>query len=401
MTSDPSSNGPFRGFARALLVAGVGLLALLTLSPQAALAHALLERSSPAEDTLLKSSPQFVHLWFTEDLNPGASKIVVWDRHRHVVSIGNAKVVSGQPHQMYIPVKPLKPGSYLVLWTSVSAQDGHVLHGYYLFSVKVRGPGPSLAGVSTDTGQGFPDQQVMASLIAHFFELLGSVVWLGAAFFSAIILPLVARRIDEQGSSHRGTTTPDNDTSRIGSALCWQSRRYCASSVCNRRQLVFNFHEQHAVKRFFRSVRAALDRPASRCLDCPCLGIARSFSSSPSTSTPSARSRTWIAVFAGHTCSSGVRIHVPIGGEWACSLLIGRRGVRQPHRFPIGLLRLVAPLGCGPLVRRSDLHRDRADSCFCGGQRVAHSNASVSRRPQSFLSNRLRKHRHRWVNRNL
>lgn len=171
-------------------------LALLAGGSTPARAHALLLRSDPAGGALLPSSPPLVHLWFSENLNPAASKIVVWDRYRHVVSKGNATVVSGQPRQMEVRLKPLPPGSYLVLWTSVSAQDGHILHGYYLFSVKIRGPGPSLAGVSVTTGQGWPDAPTLGSLLAHWLELLSAVSWVGAAGFSAFVLGRTADQLD-------------------------------------------------------------------------------------------------------------------------------------------------------------------------------------------------------------
>jgi putative copper export protein len=89
---------------------------------------------------------------------------------------------------MEIGLQPLRPGSYLVLWTSVSAQDGHVLRGSYLFSVKVRGPGPSLAGVSTGTEQTFPDAVGLLALLSHWIELLTAVSWAGALAFAVLVL---------------------------------------------------------------------------------------------------------------------------------------------------------------------------------------------------------------------
>lgn len=160
------------------------------MGPGVASAHALLLRSDPAEDAVVPTSPPLVHLWFSEDLNAAASKIIVWNRDRHPVTAGNATVVLGQPRQMEVRLKHLVPGSYLVLWTSVSAQDGHILHGYFLFSVKHQGPGPSLVGVSTGgSGQGFPDGVTLASILAHWIELLAAVTWAGVALFSAWVLP--------------------------------------------------------------------------------------------------------------------------------------------------------------------------------------------------------------------
>ena len=173
----------------------VAFILLFLANTGVAWAHARVVRSDPAPDVVLPSTPARVHLWFSEDLNGSASRIVVWDRYRHVMNRGSAQLVPGQPRQMVVGLKPLRPGSYLVLWTSVSAQDGHVMRGSYLFSVKERGPGPSLTGVSSGSGQTFPDAVGLIALLAHWIEMLGAVTWVGAAAFSALILAPFAAQL--------------------------------------------------------------------------------------------------------------------------------------------------------------------------------------------------------------
>jgi copper transport protein len=95
-------------------------------------------------------------------------------------------------------LKPLQPGAYLVLWTSVSAEDGHILRGSYLFYVKERGPGPSLRGVSQGAPtQGFPDAAGLISLLAHWLELFAAVTWMGAAIVSALVFVPSTAATDE------------------------------------------------------------------------------------------------------------------------------------------------------------------------------------------------------------
>lgn len=196
---------------RALAAVGAALL-LLLVTPELALAHARLVRANPPPDALLRTSPAQLHLWFSEDLNGTASRVIVWDRYRHPMTSGPATLVGSR--EMQVPLKPLHPGSYLVLWTSVSAQDGHVLRGSYLFSVKVRGPGPSLAGVSTGSQQGFPDAVGLLALISRWVELLAAVTWGGAAIFSALVM-------------NRPSGTPgagELATDRMGDGF-WRTRR--------------------------------------------------------------------------------------------------------------------------------------------------------------------------------
>lgn len=175
------------------------LVFLLSSGAHPALAHALLEQASPAPGSVLPTPPPFVRLAFSEDLNGLASRIVVWDRYRHVENVGNAQVVSGHSRELQIPLRRLPAGSYLVLWTSVSADDGHVLRGSYSFSVGHAGPLPVLAGFGSG-GQGAPDGQTLASIAAHWLELLAAVVWTGAEGFALLVL---TRRLPDPGREVR------------------------------------------------------------------------------------------------------------------------------------------------------------------------------------------------------
>jgi methionine-rich copper-binding protein CopC len=191
-------NNPVRDLVRRTvrpcLLAAALLLPLSSVG--IASAHALFERATPVPDSILTTAPVRVHIWFSEDLS-GASKIIVWDRFRHNHTIGSAVIVPGQSMQLEIALTPLPPGSYLVLWTSVSAADGHILHGSYVFNVKRRGPLPSLAGLPLSSGQqSFPDGPTLVALLAHWLELLCSVVWVGSVAFAVFVLSSVAGRLD-------------------------------------------------------------------------------------------------------------------------------------------------------------------------------------------------------------
>ena len=176
----------------------LSLLTVLWTTTGSAWAHALLQRSDPPAGVVLQRAPSRIHLWFSEALNGSASKIIVWDHARHDQTIGSATVVAGQPRQLEAPLKPLPPGSYLVLWTSVSADDGHVLRGSYSFSVLVQGPLPSLAGVALGgPSQGFPDGPTLASLLAHWLELLTTVVWVGAVSISTLVFARAVPRTEQ------------------------------------------------------------------------------------------------------------------------------------------------------------------------------------------------------------
>jgi copper transport protein len=184
------------GGARRRVLTAVAVICLFAAAGvRPAWAHALLERGIPGPEQVVQEAPRRVHLYFSEDLNSSASEIIVWNRFRKVETRGDARLVPGQPRQLEVGLKALAPGAYLVLWTSASAADGHVLHGVYLFYVQKRGPGPSLAGVATGgTSQTFPDGAGLTSIVAHWLELLAAVGWVGPeAFFLLVLTPLGPR----------------------------------------------------------------------------------------------------------------------------------------------------------------------------------------------------------------
>jgi copper transport protein len=126
----------------ALIVAAVVLL------PGQASAHALIASSQPRAGQTLGTAPGVVSLQFTEPLNAGLSKAAVID------PTGRSFAGSVTGSQILIPLSGNAPGTYQVDWTSVSALDGHVLHGSFHFAVGVAPrPAGGAAGGSTSLGR--------------------------------------------------------------------------------------------------------------------------------------------------------------------------------------------------------------------------------------------------------
>jgi copper transport protein len=182
-------------------------LLLITMAPAPAYAHASLVRSDPAPDALLPGAPGHIHLWFSEDVNPLASRIIVWDRNRVPETVGGASVVPGHQQELVVRLKRLRPGSYLVLWTSVSADDGHLVRGYFSFSVRARGQLPSVPTIAGPSRQTFPDAPGLIGLVAHWIELLAAVTWVGMAACSAFFYLPIGRAVEARVSAlhHRRT----------------------------------------------------------------------------------------------------------------------------------------------------------------------------------------------------
>ena len=112
-----------RALAIAAAIAGLSLPAL---------AHAFLDKASPAAGENLKASPARIALHFTEPLEAAFSSITVTAENGAEMSAGPATVADGT--EMDLALKKLPPGRYRVEWHAVSV-DTHRTQGKYNFLV--------------------------------------------------------------------------------------------------------------------------------------------------------------------------------------------------------------------------------------------------------------------------
>ena len=117
---------------RLIMTFVVGVLALGAAPPSQA--HAFLDHASPPVGSSVPAAPPVVTLWFTQDLEPGFSRVTVTDEAGKQVDLGNAQVPRDSPAELQIGLKPLPPGTYLVSWHVVSV-DTHPTEGTFTFEV--------------------------------------------------------------------------------------------------------------------------------------------------------------------------------------------------------------------------------------------------------------------------
>ncbi|MEZ4503702.1 MAG: copper resistance protein CopC [Dehalococcoidia bacterium] len=153
-----------------------------------ALAHAEVDRASPAIDSTIPEAPAQLEVWFTQELfrRTGANTL-------EVTASDGTSAVSGDPviddddrTHMTVPLNPnLEAGTYTVTWHSLSAVDGDEAEGSFTFTIDPSVPAttatpeataaaevtvtpapetatPPPATVSTD-GAGFPWWAVVAA----------------------------------------------------------------------------------------------------------------------------------------------------------------------------------------------------------------------------------------------
>lgn len=120
------------------LLLAVGSVLALTAWPVPALAHATVVSSHPQPGEKLGSAPGVVSLIFSEPLNPSLSRA-------DVLTPSGRRFESDpvRSEEIQVQLSGNEVGVYAVRWTSVSALDGHVLHGGFAFGV---GVAPGQAG---------------------------------------------------------------------------------------------------------------------------------------------------------------------------------------------------------------------------------------------------------------
>src|SRR5262249_19092222 len=92
-------------------------------------------RSDPLANAVLQAPPSQVRMWFSEDLNPFSSKLVVVDPTNREVDQKDNHVSASDSREMVVGLPLLPAGTYVVAWRTQSAEDGHIAAGSYLFRI--------------------------------------------------------------------------------------------------------------------------------------------------------------------------------------------------------------------------------------------------------------------------
>jgi len=124
-----------------LALAALVVAQMFLTGPRAALAHARLVRSTPANQARLAAPPERVELWFSELLEDGFNSVEVV-RAAEVTAKPRTNLARGAPAvdrddrtRMTVPVQELGPGDYAVEWRVLS-RDGHSAAGRFTFRVQ-------------------------------------------------------------------------------------------------------------------------------------------------------------------------------------------------------------------------------------------------------------------------
>ncbi len=162
-----------------MLVPALALVVALGVAlafPHVAFAHALPTSSTPAAGSTVKEAPTTVTIIFGEELTPAGSDIKVYDAKGDEVSTSKATVETNDLKKMSVGMKGTDSEEYVVLWHTVSADDGDPAVGSFSFSVNPNGTTPPSASTSGV-------QPWLAALVGAIGLILGA---LGGYFFARL-----------------------------------------------------------------------------------------------------------------------------------------------------------------------------------------------------------------------
>ena len=145
-----------------LMVAGL----VLVLAKSPAWAHAELMKSSPINGAAFASTPSAIRAWFSEELAPSGSYLRLYDAHNKLLATGGLDPKVSNHEALRLVPPHLSPGTYLVRWHVVSADDNAVTQGSFRFSIERTAMAPSGVASSPSgmTSSSLPPLQLVAPM---------------------------------------------------------------------------------------------------------------------------------------------------------------------------------------------------------------------------------------------
>lgn len=146
-------------------------------------AHAVLESSTPPDQSVLESSPERVRLSFNEPVTLVTGGLRVFDSNGERVDRGLPSH-GDEPSQVTVALQPdLPSGSYVVTWRVISA-DAHPVHGGFVFSVE---RSEDVVGLDALLDGSSAPVEEAAGAALRGIGYLGGFLVVGAALFVAFV----------------------------------------------------------------------------------------------------------------------------------------------------------------------------------------------------------------------
>ena len=149
-------------------------------APSTAFAHASLQSSTPAPNSVLEASPPEIILDFDDAVEVGVASIELFNGNGDSIEVGMPRH-GDDASTLTASVPALDEGLYAVIWRVTSA-DGHPIDGSFSFQIgtTATGNGDELIA-QVRGGARSPESVRWAYGIARFLSLLGAIAAIGAS----------------------------------------------------------------------------------------------------------------------------------------------------------------------------------------------------------------------------
>jgi len=190
----------------------ITLVLLVLFAPiRTAEAHANLVRSEPSAGALLDAAPKEIILEFSEELDPGFSRVQLYNSTNQVINAGPGVIDPAAPKIMGLALGQLPKDSYTALWRARSAADGHVTEGSVPFGVGVAATATSLI-----PAPGTPDPATEPppplDAAARWLNLLVAALALGGLPFALLVWrPAFRATTKDEGRRTKDRKQPTTD----------------------------------------------------------------------------------------------------------------------------------------------------------------------------------------------
>jgi methionine-rich copper-binding protein CopC len=121
-------------------ISGVALLsmvAIVLMASAPAPMHLRLVRAEPAADTTVTAVPREIRLFFSQEPEIRATRVMITDAASKEVTVATAQADAKDGKIVIAPITgAVAPGIYTVTWRTM-AKDGHAVNGTFHFTLRV------------------------------------------------------------------------------------------------------------------------------------------------------------------------------------------------------------------------------------------------------------------------
>jgi copper transport protein len=156
-------------------------------------AHAMLMRSIPDANAALVSAPAQIELFFSEAIAAKLSKINLMDLTGKPLNTAGVSIDAANPEHLIAPLPPLGDGVYMVVWSVISATDGHETTGSFPFTVGKVAAGAAMLAPATSTP---PPPTPIGEMITKGLLYLASAAFMGSIMFTFLAWKPSLRQAD-------------------------------------------------------------------------------------------------------------------------------------------------------------------------------------------------------------